>query len=68
MHMCGSQTQHGLHSHDILQMLGWGGEVAFKYAAPCSWNNAQKDLKLSELITAGEFKETLNDLQNSRLN
>lgn len=34
---------------------------AFKYAAPSSWNKVQKDLKLSELITMGDFKSILKD-------
>ena len=35
------------------------GKKAFKYAAPSSWNNLQKDLNLSELVTLGEFKAIL---------
>lgn len=32
-------------------------DVAFKYAAPSSRNNVQRDLKLSELITMGKSRE-----------
>lgn len=28
----------------------------FKYTAPSSWNNVQRELKLSEVITLGELK------------
>ncbi|XP_035530285.1 glutamate receptor 2-like [Morone saxatilis] len=34
-------------------------KLFFRYAA--SWNNVQKDVNLSELITMGGFKSILND-------
>ncbi len=55
--MCKNQNQYGLRSHSILQMMVPRARTerkkAFKYAAPSSWNNVQKDLKWSELITKG---------------
>ncbi len=43
------------------------GKRAFKYAAPGSWNNQQKDLKSTELVTMGEFRSILKDRENSTL-
>lgn len=31
-------------------------KTAFKYVDPISWNNLQKELKLSELVTFEEYK------------
>ena len=71
-YMCKNQNQYYLRSHAILDMLVPRvrtelGKKAFNYAAASSWNNAQKDMKLSELIFTGEFKSILKDRENSTL-
>lgn len=38
---------------------------AFKYAVPVSWNNQQKELKCTEMVTMGEFKSLLKEQENS---
>lgn len=40
---------------------------AFKFFAPSTWNDVQKDLKLSDLITLAEFKSILKDRDMSSL-
>lgn len=37
----------------------------FKYAVPVSWNNQQKELKCTEMVTMGEFKSLLKEQENS---
>lgn len=55
------ENQYSLHSLNILEMLAPRARTelckkAFKYATSNSRNNHQKDLKLTELISLGEFK------------
>ena len=38
-----------------------------KYAAPSVWNNIQKELKLSDLITMGELKSILKDREQESI-
>ncbi len=65
-HTCvNTKNQYGLRSHSILQVLVLrvrteSGEQAFRYAAASSWNNVQKDVKLSELISVG-FKSVVHN-------
>lgn len=59
-----SNKSHGLRSQDFIMMSVPRvrtelGKKAFKYAAPSSWNLFQMDLRLTELITVGEFKALL---------
>lgn len=54
----------------ILQMRVSGvrterDKTTFKYAAPFSWNNSQKDLNLPEFITLGEFKSGEKDRETN---
>lgn len=37
------------------------GKKDFQYASPSSWNDVQKVLHLSDLVTLGESKSILND-------
>lgn len=39
------------------------GKGAFKYAAPCAWNQLQTVLNLKEPVSLGVFKLLLNDLE-----
>ena len=60
-YMCQRESLYGLRSQDFIQMLVPTvrtklGKTAIKYAAPTAWNNVQKELKLSDLITMGEFR------------
>ena len=70
VYMCKNHNQYSLRSHNIIQLIVPKirtelGKKAFKYAAPASWNNLQKELKLSELVTLGEFKSVLKERENS---
>ena len=66
-YMCKKQSLHGLRSQDCIQMLVPKVRKAFKYAAPSAWNNVQKELKLSDLITMGEFKSILKDREQESI-
>ena len=45
----------------VLKVRTQLGKKAFKYTAPSAWNNVQKELKLSDWITMGEFKSILKE-------
>ncbi len=71
-YMCRDSSHYSLRSQDVLRMLVPRantdlGKKAFRYAAPWSWNDIQKDLRLSELITLGEFQSILKDRETSSL-
>ncbi len=72
MYLCRNQNHYGLRSHDVLQMSVPRirtelGKKAFQYAAPSSWNDVQKDLKLSHFISLEEFKSILDEREYSTL-
>lgn len=39
------------------------GKKAFRFAAPSSWNDLQKELKLNELTSLDTFKRKLKELE-----
>lgn len=41
--------------HAVMIII-WPCDNSPGYGAPVSWNNLQKELKLSEMVTLGEFK------------
>lgn len=41
--------------------------TSFEYSAPSRWNSVQGHLKMTGVITLGELKSVLNDLENRRL-
>ena len=43
------------------------GKKAFSFSGPSSWNMLQQDLKLSSLVTLGEFKILLKDLEKASI-
>lgn len=70
LHMCKNLSRYGLRSQDIIQMQAPRvrtelGKKDFKFFAPSTWNDVQKDLKLSDLITMGKFKSILKDREIS---
>ena len=72
VYMSTNKCSYGLRSRDVLQMLVPRartelGKKAFQYAAPYAWNTVQKQLKLPELVTLGEFKGILKDREDSSL-
>ena len=65
-----SSHHRGLRSQDFINMFVPRvrtelGKTAFKYAAPFSWNSFQTVLKLTELVTIGEFKSLLRDRERA---
>ena len=66
LYMCNTCSHYSLRSQNIIQMQVPTvrtelGKKAFKFSAPSSWNDLQRDLGLTELISLGEFRSVLKD-------
>ena len=72
LHMCRNFSRYGLHSQDIIQMQVLRvktelGKKAFKFSAPSTWNDVQKDLKLKHLVALTDFKTIIKDREISSI-
>ena len=67
-----SSDRRGLRSQDFIKMFVPRvrtelGKTAFKYASPSTWNSLSMDLRLTELVTVGEFKTLIRDRERANL-
>ena len=72
VHTCRNLSRYGQRSQDIMQMQVPRvktelGEKAFTFSAPSAWNDVQKDLKLTHLVTLGEIKTKIKDREMSSI-
>ena len=72
LHICRNFSWYGLRSQDIIQMQVPRvktelGKRAFKFSALSTWNDVQKDLKLTHLVALRDFKTIISDREISSI-